>query len=406
MIDAVDRSGGPVRDALWLPALGFLATLVWARFQLSAGAPSGLVNPVWDGVEAPGRIAVDPSFGMHVLTRLTAYAMIFWIAVRASLKEDRAIAFIKAIAIASTLVAGYGILVTASGTDWLAGLDAPRNLSATFVNRNSYATYAGFGVVANLAVLWLMVERAVTRAGGGRAKLRNLLEAVIAGGWLYLFGALVVANALMLTVSRAGIVSGAFGVVVLVFALRLRRVTGAGATWWPLAAAVAAVAVYAGLAGLESFLVRTVEVSDNQLRFQAYPRVVEAIGDAPLVGYGLGGFQDAFRAYMTPELGRGEWDMAHSSYLENAMELGLVGAAVFYAVLAAILWRILRGTQTRRNAVAVSAFALSVGSIGALHSVVDFSLQMPATAALFAFILGLGWAQSFPRRKRAPAREQ
>ena len=84
------------------------------------------------------------------------------------------------------------------------------------------------------------------------------------------------------------------------------------------------------------------------------------------------------------------------------MELGVIAAFVFYAVLAFILWRIFQGTRTRRNAVAIPAFALAVGSIGALHSFVDFSLQMPATAALFSFILGLGYAQSFSRRKRSP----
>jgi hypothetical protein len=38
---------------------------------------------------------------------------------------------------------------------------------------------------------------------------------------------------------------------------------------------------------------------------------------------------------------------------------------------------------------------------GAAHATVDFSLQMPAIAALFAAILGIGWSQSFAREARA-----
>lgn len=403
VIDVFDRTGHKVRDALWLPALGLAFTFLWALFQFSTDVPRAWMNEVWSWVDAEGMIAIDPGLGRHVLARLMAYAMVFWIALRAATDERRAIAFIKAVAIWSTLVAGYGILVTLTGRDWIAQAEAPANLSATFVNRNSYATYAGFGLAANLAVLWLMLEKALGEGRQGRAALRDTLEALVSGAWLYVFGALVVAGALMLTVSRAGIVSGAVGVFVFILVLRLRgRMEGRGA-WWPAAAAVGAVAVYAVISGAEAFLARAVDVSTEDARFAAYPRVVAAIAEAPLLGQGLGGFQDAFRAYITPELGRGEWDMAHSTYLENALELGLVAAIVFYLALGAILWRIFVGTRERRRNAGVPAFALAVGGIGALHSLVDFSLQMPATAALFAFILGLGWAQSFPLRdRRAP----
>jgi O-antigen ligase len=96
--------------------------------------------------------------------------------------------------------------------------------------------------------------------------------------------------------------------------------------------------------------------------------------------------------------------MAHNSYLENAYEFGLPAAAVFYTALALIAARLVRGARTRRRDTDIAAFAIGCLAAGAFHAAFDFSLQMPAAAALFAAILGLGWAQSFTREEIDPAR--
>ena len=132
-------------------------------------------------------------------------------------------------------------------------------------------------------------------------------------------------------------------------------------------------------------------------RFVVYPAIVEGIQDRPWLGHGLGAFHEAFRPYTPFEAAFGEWVRAHSSYLENAFELGLPAAGALYLALALIAWRIRRGTILRREGRAFPAFALACIAAGAFHSIFDFSLQMPAAAALFAAILGLGWAQSFTR---------
>jgi O-antigen ligase len=94
--------------------------------------------------------------------------------------------------------------------------------------------------------------------------------------------------------------------------------------------------------------------------------------------------------------------MAHNSYLENVFELGVIGALPFYLALIWIGVVVTRGVLARRRnrAFACAAFACLVGA--GFHAVFDFSLQMPATAALFAALLALGWSQSFPSRT-APA---
>jgi len=389
---------------LWLPALLYGGVMAWAAFQLSPFAPPEWIAQSWHSVDAEGRIAVDPSHGRHLLARLIAYALIFWIALRAAADDARAAAFVRVTAVWSTLVASYGLVTSGIGYDWLAGTEARGALSATFVNRNSYATYAAFGLLANLAAVWLILAEGDGFGTTRRQRLRAWLEALTSWGWVYLTGAALVAAALMLTVSRGGIASAAVGVAVFALLLRKgdRRGEDAGGrlAWAPLAAVVVAIGGYAALTGLDALLQRVSGLSDEQARFVAFAELGEAIAEEPFIGQGLGGFQDAFRAHIPPSLAQAEWDLAHSSYLENAYELGIPAATAFFLAIALVLWRLWRGTRVRRSNRGVPAFALSVGVVGALHATVDFSLQMPAVAALFAFCLGIGWAQSFPRGKR------
>jgi O-antigen ligase len=137
------------------------------------------------------------------------------------------------------------------------------------------------------------------------------------------------------------------------------------------------------------------------MRFAVYGLVVEAIADRPLAGFGIGSFEDSFRQYLTADQAAAEWDMAHNSYLENLFELGLIGAVLFYGALLWIAAVVTRGVLTRRRnrVFACCAFACLVGA--GFHAIFDFSLQMPATAALFAAILAIGWSQSFPSGEAA-----
>jgi hypothetical protein len=59
-----------------------------------------------------------------------------------------------------------------------------------------------------------------------------------------------------------------------------------------------------------------------------------------------------------------------------------------------------RLTRRRNRVFACAAFACLVGA--GFHALFDFSLQMPATAALFAVLLALGWSQSSSARKATP----
>lgn len=62
----------------------------------------------------------------------------------------------------------------------------------------------------------------------------------------------------------------------------------------------------------------------------------------------------------------------------------------------------LYGALTRRRAHRyLPGAAFAVAAVAILHSVVDFSLQMPAIAFVVSALLGMGWAQAFGRRERS-----
>ena len=380
-------------------ALLYVAVVAWGLAQVALPVPEALAHPVWaaapDG--SAGRIGADPGQGGHMTLRLATYGMIAWIMAASALDSERAWNYFKLIALFSTLLAVYGLWAKFAGQEGAFGYDrpVPSYVTATFVNRNSYAFYATMGFVVNLSVyLHLLGRRAAQE--DGRAQLRDFLETFFSGAWLFAFGVLLCAAALALTQSRAGAGAGAAGLAVLLLAMASRSRTGLIALLSFPVLIAGFVAVVLGTGTFERFL-----DADIGGRLAVYGAIVEHIPDRPWLGQGIGAFHDTFRAYLPLEAAIGEWNRAHNTYLENVYELGIPAAAALYFVLAAIAVRLVIGVATRKSDIGLPAAALAAMTAGALHSAVEFPLQIPACAALFAAILGIGWVQSFPRQARA-----
>jgi len=388
---ALERTG-PV-------ALLYGAVVVWALVQVSVPVREAFAHPVWARAPegASPRIGADPGQGAHMALRLATYGMIAWAMAAASLKAARAWAYLRAIALFSTALAVYGIAAGLTGVNPVLGEAAGRGgqFTATFVNRNSYATYAAFGMLANIACYLHMAGR----GGGGerRRALRAFLENFFGGAWAFALGALLCGAAVAMTESRGGGGAAALGLVALLVAYGARRRAGQAALWGVLVAILAFVAVVLGSGTLDRLLADDAAGA----RPPVYAAILEHLSDRPWLGQGAGAFHDTFRAHLPLEAATAEWDMAHNSYLENAWELGLPAAALLYLALGLVLARLVRGLAVRKTDTGLPAVALAVMVTGAAHATVDFSLQMPACAALFAAILGIGWAQSFPRQERA-----
>jgi O-antigen ligase len=140
-------------------------------------------------------------------------------------------------------------------------------------------------------------------------------------------------------------------------------------------------------------------------RLSAYRSTFRIIADHPWFGTGLGTFASAFPPYRSNDASMlFVWDLAHSTPLELASEMGIPLAllvAVAWTVALAIL---VRGTGHRRGSKTVPLSALAVSLIALLHSCIDFSLQITGYAIVVFALLGLGLSQAVASRKRMQTR--
>ena len=98
-------------------------------------------------------------------------------------------------------------------------------VTSTFINPNSFAAYAGMGFVVICGLILRLYRHEFTAVGGSiRFRIATFIEVTGQKGVALLGGAFVILVALLLSGSRGGIASTAFGLFVLgALTLRLRK---------------------------------------------------------------------------------------------------------------------------------------------------------------------------------------
>lgn len=384
------RGEHPSTRSLLLPGLIYALALAWGMIQIMQGLPPDWHHPAWQALGADhGHISAAPTARAHSVLRLAAYALVFWIAVQSARNRKRALGFMRTIALFSGALAFFGIAAAFTGQNPILGDNASSAVSASFVNRNSYATFASFDIYANLFMFHKSISTGSSDHHPSLSQLRIFLENLFAAAWVYLFGALLGLGALMLSLSRAGVMAGLLGLLVFM-ALIKHRATLKRA--FLLVVALVLVPLILVVSG--GVLDRIAQTDGSDLRLQVYRTMIEQLPERWLTGHGLGAFRDSCAAYLPPEAAAAQWSYAHNSYLENLWELGLPAAFCLYLALVLVLWPIARHAARHEQGKSYAVMALACSVAAGLHALFDFSMQMPAIAALFAFTLGMGWAQS------------
>ncbi len=381
----------------------FVVAELWGLFQAASFSPAAWHHPLWNEAAAalgrplPGAIALDPGKALDGVLRQCLYGGIFWLSLQYGRSPRGAKLIIRTLAISSAVYAAYGLLAYFSGTKtilWYAKDAYPDDLSSTFINKNNYATYAGLGWLCILALLYRGWSQAIKDSSSRRDAVHSAILYLEQGGWWLLGALFLLLGGLLYSHSRGGFAATVIGVLGFCAALAINRSAGFKTVrWFGLASLAVAVAFFAAGGGVVDQRLATTDLSIEE-RPHVYELTLEAIGDQPLLGSGLGSFEQLFRFYRTSDIHE-MFEYTHDSYLETAVELGLPATGLLLGCLCAIMAVLAWGARRRRKDAVYPSLGLGALILVGIHSLVDFSAQIPAVAMTFSAILGTAMAQSW-----------
>jgi O-antigen ligase len=368
----------------------------------SSSAPDPAWHDAGEALEMPIRPSVAMVRDQPLLSIGPTLAAILSLLVAfiVCIERDHAHRLIHVVAWSGAVYAVYGIiafLIDPTHVLWMKKEAYTTVLTSTFINRNSAAIYFG-----SCAILWLLIlgERLRSQLPRGTSPSLSMLarplrhprrRAVVE------FAAfLACLIAMFLTGSRAGVMLSLLAAIMAFGLFTLKAVRLGRKRMRPLlvAGCVAIILMQVLGAGVLGRLDR--EGLSGEGRAETYRSTLAMIDDHPWLGTGLGTFAWVFPAYRSDAVSSwGTWDRAHSTPLEIAAEMGVPLAAVVVASWAGAFIILGFGLWNRNRDHIVVIAALAVGGLAVLHSLIDFSLQIPGVAIIVLALVGAGLAQSF-----------
>ena len=385
-----------------VPFLALCLFLIAELLPIGKWRPLGFVDTTGAALNAD-TLSLTPGNTWLMLLQMLGYGMLFLLVLQVGANARRALLVLRLIFFMVAAYAAFALVELRQLGDTILGMPKWTYLgSATgpFVNRNSFATFLAFGLVVGVA---LMADE-FAQAARNRLPVSQLVVQAIS--------LLLICTALLLTGSRMGTVAGAAGCFwVLAVAASKARIGPGG--WLVrvglLGVVVVALYVVFGTAVLE----RVGKLGeDADLRSALYQQVLGMIATRPWLGFGGGSFEYAYPLFQHPPVASDlVWDKAHSTYLALWSELGLAAGSILPLIIAIIgVTTTIRLFKSERD-LAIYAAVGGVIVTAAVHSLVDFSLEVQAVAYLFIAILALGMAREVqkparPDRGSQPAEAQ
>ncbi len=271
---------------------------------------------------------------------------------------------------------------------WLPKSLTHDRLTTTFLNPNHQALYFSMSLFLALGLLLRPSRRgdSDTRMAGRGS--RRLGASVVLVGLIFVLG-----MALALTMSRGAIVSTLGGLVILLVLVAAGRARGR--LPFLIVGGLVATTAYAAWVGLESTAARLISVARDpvvELRWPIWEATLRMAMETPLLGVGLGGFQDAFTRVRPTAVAFDKLiDFAHNDYLQLFAEAGVVGLGLLVWALVAFGMFVVRRLRQRRDPFVKG---LTIGGtcalvVAALHSLVDFGLHRPGNALVVVAVAAL-----------------
>lgn len=387
-------------------AIGLLVALSsWVLVQSFSFRGNPFQHEVWSaassamyGIDFAGAISIDPAGSRAALIALSIPFLTFVAALRLFSTDTHAVLFLKLTSTVGAAIAGISLLQYIIAPDMLLLSEKQHYLdsfTATFVNRNTAATFLGLTALVAATFAW----RGARDAGWLSSQPSAPSSAPVFGlpqqreALLFVLLTLTAVVALALTKSRAGVMStvAAFFVLGVFASFDAWRAARSAATsnpnYWRTGAVIICVFVILAAAGGQA-LFRAEVAGLNDQRFCMAPEVLSALRANWLFGAGFGTFYEAFSAFRPASCQiYGAFDRAHNIYLEGWLGLGLAMPVACVVAIAALSVTFVIGLRKRRRLRYAGALGFAVLLQLLLHSLLDFSLQISGVAVLAAGIL-------------------
>ncbi|MFQ5877228.1 MAG: O-antigen ligase family protein [Acidobacteriota bacterium] len=360
-------------------------------------------------LQLPARrpVSVHPEETWKRIRLLGSLVALFFLVALWVDNAERVVFVLSAATIVGFLVGVHGLVqhLTWNGKIYWVRKVPPSSPFGPFVNHNHFAGYVEMLLPVVISLAFFLVVREGGRAwsaarphgdrGLAAAAVRLSQDPRWGKGSLALFVAVILVVALLLSKSRGGILSALAGGLIL-FVLIWKRIASRRLKWiiagsLPAVAATLVLWIQPDgvLEGLGSYGSIQTEASFRQ-RLMVWRSAAENLPRFVWVGSGLGTFESSFAPFTPPGTAR-RWDKAHNDYLQILWETGVVGfglvAAGGLVFVRRYWWAAVRGRGESQDLLRLG-IAVSLLSI-ALHSIVDFNLQIGANGFLCAVLAGV-----------------
>ncbi|BBO75659.1 hypothetical protein DSCW_30760 [Desulfosarcina widdelii] len=285
----------------------------------------------------------------------------------------------------------YGLiqaLVPSMGVLWVNYIQEYMGTArGTFINRNHFAGFIEMIWPLALAVTLAMTgqARSIKAALGSDSLNRQALMALCI---------IVFLLALILTRSRAGIISGLLGFFVFSIMARPGLRNRPKQTRLLLGGILILLSIYIATVGIGPVIDRFLSIgNDGSSRLTIWQDSLSIVKNHPL-GIGLGNYENTFSVYNQSPIFDKTVAHAHNDYLQFLVETGWIG---FCALLTGFLLfliqcgRRIQHINTRKDPL---RFFLAVGAFSGIvsisvHSLFDFNLQIPANCVYFVVLIAI-----------------
>ena len=296
--------------------------------------------------------------------------------------------------LAASFQAVYGALMVLSGLEWSFFTEKSSyqgKATGTFINRNHLAGYLEMSLALGIGFL---LSQSARYRGSWRQRLRQTIDTILSPKVIMRLLLAVMVIALVLTRSRMG--NTAFFASLMItgaLALLLMKNRSRATTVLLTSLLVIDVAIVGTFFGVEKVAERLQNTSvEKESRDEVARDTYQMWQQNPALGIGAGSYQYTYPAYRSADVTvRGLYDHAHNDYLQFLAEFGLPG---FIALMLAAGWCGWLGLVAMRkrhsNLMKGLGFASTMGLLAiAIHSSVDFNLQIPANAFMFVFLMAM-----------------